>query len=259
MAGLRSRHPKRSAWGFLCAEPSDAAAATVAVLKARAAKQSQDAQHEAAAAESAATCKAGSAAAANTNIDDDNPRPAKALRTGAPGFQFASDKENAVSSEQPRRTAQAWTYTEERLPRNVRKASPCRTAKAATPAKLQQQQQQHVADAEEQQSSRDEMSLCLSALETPPREAGAAAVDSYLLFGRYGLLKLVVLVVSYCAISALRLHMQGDCFCKEIAQDVVWRGSICVRVHAALHDLVHDSFCDIDVAVVHSSNRSTTK
>jgi hypothetical protein len=188
MAGLRSRHPKRSAWGFLCAEPSDAAAATVAVLKASAAKQSQDAQHEAAAAaESVSSCKAGAAAAANANIDDDNPRPAKALRTGAPGFQFASDKENAVSSEQPRRTAQAWTYTEERLPSNARKASPCVTAKAATPAKLQQQQQQqqHVADTEEQQNSRDEMSLCLSALETPPREAGAAAVDrDYLLFGR---------------------------------------------------------------------------
>jgi hypothetical protein len=182
MAGLRSRHPKRSAWGFLCAEPSDAAAATVAVLKARAAKQSQDAQHEAsAAAESAASCKAGSVA-----VDDDNPRPAKALRTGAPGFQFASDKENAVSSEQPRRTAQAWMYTEERLPCNARKASPCDAAKAPTPAKLQQQQQQRAVDSEEQQNTRDEMSLCLSALETPPREAGAAAVDrDYLLFGRF--------------------------------------------------------------------------
>jgi hypothetical protein len=189
MAGLRSRHPKRSAWGFLCAEPSDAAAATVAVLKARAAKQAQDAQREYVAAASAASCKPASTAAAHENIDDDNPRPAKALRTGAPGFQFASDKENAVSSEQPRRTAQAWTYTEERLPCDARKASPGVAAKAsvpaATPAKQQQQQQQQAVDAEEN-DSRDELSLCLSALKTPPGEAGHAAVDrDYLLFGRY--------------------------------------------------------------------------
>ena len=104
MASFRNRHPKRSAWGVLCADPISLAPTRESVVGTEAAAAATDQQKPAAAANRSSQTNNTAIADPSSSVTepaacaDGNPRSLKASRrTGAAGFVFGSNDENTNS------------------------------------------------------------------------------------------------------------------------------------------------------------------